>query len=463
MQDDWGLDTGTATVDDQWQTSGFTPSGSGQERFHLALFICALVGGILAALIGRAIYSGIYDPSGSNVVMVGLILAVISGLILLACALCELFRPRLTMNREFNLPRILSGLLVAVAVFAVGCLCEFIYELHGTYTPIFFDDYIFVIDDSESMLKTDPMQLRYSALGELLDSLDDNRRAGLVRFNENARASVDMAELDEAQRGLLSEELNHPSSSGSTNIFGALEVSLDIYRSAARSNRVPVVVLLSDGFHSSAYGRSEFNETVDAFLEEGVVINTVSLGQNADEVLLEQLAQATGGQYFKVKEAGDLAEAFQHASTAVTYRCLFSSRSGVQRWNVLYMILRVLFLALPGVFIGFFILLLLQNRLVNRQLLVSGAAGLLAGVVMEVGTLFFLPLTLTQVVSWILYSIVLVRYNDSVSGIRQGEFEMDLSAGWDNSSISTDTRDISRVKKEGKFGKIDRTDDWRRF
>ena len=462
MQDDWGLDTGTAVVSDQWQTDGFVPSGSGQERFHLALFICALVGGILAALIGRALYNSMYDPSGSNVVMVGLILAVISGLVLLACVLCELFRPRITMNRELNLPRILSGLLVVVVVFAVGCLCEFIYEWHSTYTPIFFDDYIFAIDDSESMLETDPMQLRYSALEELLDSLDNDRRAGLIRFNENARVSVDMAELDEAQRVLLSEELDNPSSTGATNIFGALEVSLDMYRSAAQSNRVPVVVLLSDGFHSSAYGRNEFNETVDAFSEEGVVINTVSLGRNADEVLLENLAQATGGQYFKVEEAGDLAEAFQHASTAMTYRCLFSSRSSIQRWNVLYMILRVLLLALPGIVIGFFILLLLQNRLAYRQLLVSGAAGLLAGVTMEVGTLFFLPLLLTQIVSWTLYSIVLVRYSDSVSGIRQSEFEMDFSEGWGNSSISTDTRDISRVK-EGKFGKIDRTDDWGRF
>ena len=459
MQDDWGLDTGTATVNDQWQTDGFTPSGSGQERFHLALFICALVGGILAAVIGRAIYDSMYDPSGSNVLMVGLILAVISGLVLLACVLCELFRPRLTMNREFSLPRILSGLLVAVVVFAVGCLCEFIYEWRSAYAPSLFDDYIFTIDDSESMLRNDPKQLRYSALGDLLDSLDDDRRAGLVRFNENAKASVDMARLDETQRALLNEELNDPSSSGLTDIFGALEVSLNMYRSSARSNRSPVVVFLTDGFNSAAYGRADVNRIVDAFLKEGVVINTVSLGGNADEALMEDLAQATGGQYIKVEEAGDLAEAFQHASTAVTYRCLFSSRSGVQRWNVLYMILRVLFLALPGIVIGFFILLLLQNRLAYRQLLVSGAAGLLAGVTMEVGTLFFLPLLLTQAVSWILYSIVLVRYSDSVSGIRQSEFETDLSGGWDKSSISTDTRDISRVK-EGKFGKIDRTDDW---
>lgn len=462
MQDDWGLDTGTAAGNDQWRTDGLTASGSGQERFHLALFICALAGGILASLIGRAIYDGMYDPSGSNIVMVGLILAVISGLVLLACVLCELFRPRLTVNRELNLPRILSGLLVAVVVFAVGCLCEFIYEWGSASTRVTFDDYIFAIDDSESMLETDPMQLRYSALGELLDSLDDDQRAGLVRFNENARASVDMAELDEAQRALLSEELDNPNSAGTTNIFGALEVSLDMYRDAARSNRVPVVVLLSDGFHSSPYGRNDFNRAVDAFLKEDVVINTVSLGQNADEVLLEQLAQATGGQYFKVEEAGDLAEGFHRASTAVTYRCLFSPRSGVQRWDVLYMILRVLFLALPGIVIGFFILLLLQHRLAYRQLLVSGVAGLLAGVTMEMGTLFFLPLLLTHAISWILYSIVLVCYSDSVSGIRQSEFEMDLSEGLDSSSLSADTRDVSRVK-EGKFGKIDRTDDWGRF
>lgn len=466
MQNDWGLDSSMAAMGEQLQDDSFKISGPGRERFHFPLFMHALLGGILAALLGRGLYICLYDPSGSNVVMVGLILAVISVLVLLACSLCELRRPRITMNHELNLSRILSGLLVAVVVFAAGCLCEFIYEWNSAYVPVAFDDYVFAIDDSESMLQTDPYELRYSALAELLDTLDENQRVGLVRFNQTVYASLEIGELDEAQRTRLSEELADSHSIGTTDIFNALAASLDMYRSAASPKRFPVVVLLSDGFNSNGYSDAQFNKTVNDFLEEGVAVSTVSLGPNADEVLLENLAQSTGGQYIKVEEASDLAQAFQQVSTTVAYRCLFSSRLGVQRWNVLYMVLRVLFLSLPGLLIGLFIFLLLQSRLASRQLLVSGAAGLLAGLVMEAGTFFFLPLIIIQPLSWILYSIVLLNYYDAASGIRQSKLEMDVpdgwNEGWEDISISTSSNDISR-RRIGSSGRIDRTDDWGSF
>lgn len=466
MQDDWGMDTSATGMSGQWQDDGFTISGPGRERSHLSLFIHALLGGILAALIGRVVYTCMYDPSGSNVIMVGSILAVISALVLLACSLCELRKPRITMNHELSLPRILSGLLVAVVVFAVGCLCEFIYEWNSAYAPIAFDDYVFAIDDSESMLQTDPFELRYSALEGLLDTLDEDQCVGLVRFNETVYSSVEMVELDEAQRTRLSENLATPRSIGGTDIYGALTASLDMYRSAAMPKRVPVVVLLSDGFNSDGHSDARFNKIVKDFLKEGVTISTVSLGPNADEALLEDLAQATGGQYFKVEEADDLAQAFQQVSTTVTYRCLFSPRPGVQRWNVLYMVLRVLFLSLPGILIGLFIFLLLQSRLANRQLLVSSAAGLLAGLVMEAGTFFFLPLMIVQPLSWTLYSVVLLNYYDNASGIRQSRLEMDVpsgqSEGWDDIPLSSGSSDISR-RRSGSSGRIDRTDDWGSF
>lgn len=462
MQDDWEMNA-SVVMDGQWQEGGFMPSGTGRERFHLSLFIYALLGGILAALIGHVLYSCMYDPSGNNVIMVGLILAVISALVLLACSLCELHNPKITMNAELNLSRILSGLLVAAVVFALACLCEFIYERNSAYSPVAFDDYIFAIDDSESMLETDPLELRYSALEKLLDTLDKDKRAGLVRFNENAYVSVEIAEMTEAQRTRLNNDLADTRSIGGTDIFGALSTSLDMYQHFALPKRSSVVVLLSDGFNSDNYTMAQFNKAVGEFLRKGVTINTVSLGPNADEELLENLAQSTGGQYFKVEKADDLAEAFQQVSIAVTYRCLFSPRPGIQRASVLYMILRVLFLSLPGLLIGIFILLLLQNRLANRQVLISSVGGLLAGVAMEIGTFFFLPLALTQTVSWILYSVVLLRFYEKDSNIHQGKFEMGIPGGlggeWGKLPVSSGTGDDPYRKKE-KSRRIDRKDDW---
>lgn len=463
MQDDWGLDTG-GTADGAWRDDGFAISSPGRKRFHLSLFIHALLGSVLGALIGQIIYGCMYNPSGSNAVMVGLILAVISGLILLACSLCELFRPRITMNRELNLSRILFGLLAAAAVFAAGWLCELLYEWNSAYSAVAFNDYVFAIDDSGSMSDTDAQELRYSALEELLDTMDDDNRAGLVRFDQSICVSVELSGLDEAQRTRLSEGLAAPPSKGGTDIYGALTASLDMHRNNAQAGRFPVVVLLSDG-----HSKVPFERTAKEFLEAGVAISTVSLGPNTDEALLQNLAQATGGQYFKVEQAGDLVQAFQQVSTAVTYRCLFGPRPGPQRGSVFYMVLRVLFLSLPGLLIGLFILLLLQNRLAGRQVLVSGAAALLAGLVMEAGTYFLLPLAAVQIISWILYGVVLLQYQDGSGGVCQSRLETDAAgagrnSGWEDIPVepSSGTSDIDRVGT-GSSGRIDRTDDWGRF
>lgn len=428
----------------------------GRRRFYLSLLIYALVASVLGAFIGQSIYGTMYDSSRSNVLMVGLVLGIIAGLILLACAICELHRPRITVNHELNLRRVLCGLLVAVAVFAVGCLCEFLYELNSARTIIEFDDMVFAIDDSGSMSTTDPSDLRYSALADLLSTLDDDKRVGLVHFTaEIYTQPIELDELDGDQRALLNESIASPRSDGNTNIYNALQTSLEMIRSRQQQGRYPVVVLLSDG-----QSPIPFDEVARDYLDAGVAITTVSLGGDTDEATLERLSESTGGQHLTVQQAGDLAAAFQKVSTVQAHRCLFSPRPGAQRGSILYAFLRILFLALPGVLIGLFILWLLDSGSASLQLLVSAMAGLLSGVVMELGTRFFLPLAVVHIVSWALYGVVILSYNEIVNSVRAGKFDViDYgSTGWDD----IPTSELDRQKgPDGESGVIDRKEEWR--
>lgn len=413
MQDDWDLeyDTRGGTT----HLSGVSVS-SGVKKFHLALFLWALAGAAVGAAIGGVIYRGMYNASSSNVLMVGLVLAVSAFCILLACLLCEMLSPRITVTKELNLPRILMGLTGAAVVFGVGCLSEFLYELNSAFFPVTFNDFVFAIDDSGSMASTDAGDLRYDALAQLLDTLEDNKRVGLVRFTDSVyREPVELAPLEEEHRELLAENLAEHHSEGNTNIYQALLAALNICTSDQEKGRRPVVVLLSDGGSPVSV-----DEVSQQFLEAGVAISTVGLSSQADELLLQSLAQSTGGQYFRVEQADDLAVTFQQVSTAVAYRCLFSPRPGSQRGLIPYMILRVLFLLLPGVVIGAALILALGVNGAGEQLFVSVAAGLLAGLVMETGTFFSVPLFLTQTISWLLYGVVLLRYSPNRSGIQQG-------------------------------------------
>lgn len=419
--DEWG--NGTDMEEDySWSTGSSVglerPSAKtyGPRKFNRKLFIHALVGALVGAVIGQLIYGAMYNSAGSNVLMAGLILGVVALCILVACAVCEMRDPRLTVDQEMSLKNLGMMLAGAVLVFAVGCGTEFLYELGSAYTPVEFNDFVFVIDDSGSMSSTDPQNMRYQALAQLLDSMEEDKRAGLLRFNDVVSENpIKMDYLTDAQRGALSDGISQYQSEGGTDIYLALQKALDMAEQNKVSGRAPVVVLLSDGGSSVP-----INRLANQYLSAGVAISTVSLGNGADEGLLQNIAQVTGGQFFRVEDADDLVGAFQQVSKAVTYRCLFSPRPGMQRNSVPYMLLRVVFLLLPALLIAVTLIVSMQGQGMEPQLLVSAVAGLLAGLVMEVGTYHFLPLGVIHILSWVLYGVVLLYYMDLHSDVRQG-------------------------------------------
>lgn len=430
------------------------------KKFHLSLFVHALIGAVIGAAISTAIYGTMYNPSGSNVLMVGIILGVMAACILMACAICEIRRPRLTVDKEMTPQRLAGMLLGAVAIFAIGCGLEFLYELGSAYTPVVFNDFIFAIDDSGSMASTDPQNMRYQALAQLLESMDEDKRAGLIRFTDEIYAEpVPMDYLTDAQKGAITGAIENYRSDGGTNISLALEKALDLAQQSYVAGRAPVVVLLSDGGSPVSV-----SHTAAQFLDAGVAISTVSLGNGADEHLLQQLAQATGGQYFKVDQADDLVEAFQQVSTAVSYRCLFTARPGTQRGNVLYMLLRVVFLMVPGLAISVVLITMMEGTNMDGQVIVSGITGLLAGLLMEVGTYFFWPGGIVRFLSWVLYGIVLLKYLDVKGGVGQSGVQgMDFDDGTGNAFHHVLEQIDQRGASFGKGGnaqKDKRINDW---
>ena len=341
------------------------------------------MGAAVGVVISFLLYHKMYDSTGSNVLLVGLVLGIMAGAVLLGCVISEMVRPCLRVDREVSLPEILLALLAAVAVAVLGGLSEFLYEINGSYTSPAFNDYIFVIDDSGSMGSTDPQMLRYEAMSQLLDSMDQTVRVGLVRFSDTIGDEVGMDYLTLAHRDKLRSSIANAVSAGGTDIQEGLERALELYQLSQSSGRYPVVVLLSDGeshVNTSAVSRK--------YLDAGVAISTVGLSEFVNVRMLENLAQATGGQFFKVSDADGLVEAFKQVQQAVSYRTLFTPRPGTQRGNVLLMILRVLFLTLPGVLIGMALFIILRENGVERQLLTvfiaTAAAALIAALVFAV-------------------------------------------------------------------------------
>jgi hypothetical protein len=102
-----------------------------------------------------------------------------------------------------------------------------------------------------------------------------------------------------------------------------------------RTNAVHVMILLSDGIPNrpcpngwsqwqceqpGTWPRTHINNAVDWAVQNGIVIFTISLGTAADEVLMEDIAEATGGTHSFAESTDDLIPIFQEIAQHIFLR-----------------------------------------------------------------------------------------------------------------------------------------------
>jgi len=145
-----------------------------------------------------------------------------------------------------------------------------------------------------------------SFVGELNSTAGD--RAGAVEFNSDARVVHDLTDdFDELNDSLQNRH------DGGTNIASGIDQANS--QLSAGSNDEQAMILLSDG-ENDAWGHTqdELNEMTRDEAEEAadnnITIYTIGLGDEADQTLLEDVAQETGGQYYAVSNADELDSIF---------------------------------------------------------------------------------------------------------------------------------------------------------
>ncbi|HEU0021775.1 MAG TPA: vWA domain-containing protein [Dehalococcoidia bacterium] len=175
-----------------------------------------------------------------------------------------------------------------------------------------------LIDDSGSLQSTDPTDLRVVAAKLLISLLDDHtsNRAAIVRFSSRADVLAPLTPVgrDEDRRKLL-EQMDRFQSEGATDLRAGLWAVAKVLESSPSDNQA-FVVLLSDGEPMLEKWRLELpsGQEVSDYLEQtveiaedlGVSILPVSLGTEANQELMEDIARVSLGQSFTAGTALDL-------------------------------------------------------------------------------------------------------------------------------------------------------------
>ena len=180
------------------------------------------------------------------------------------------------------------------------------------------NDLRIIVDISGSMKKTDPHNLRRSAVRLLAGLIPDGSRAGIWNFGKQVNMSVKIGAVNNAWRELARKQSKKINSVGLyTNIESAMrKVSFDWKKADPRYERN--IILLTDGHVDVSKddkldkaSRTRILKEILPQLEKARVrIHTIALSDDVDESLLSTLSAYTDGLYKKVDSADDLQKLF---------------------------------------------------------------------------------------------------------------------------------------------------------
>lgn len=271
--------------------------------------------------------------------------------------------------------------------------------------------YIFVIDDSGSMKDIDPEQERYSAIKTVLQDKPEDFSFMIYSFANDATIIRDMASISE---GIPEIRGNNE---GKTAIRTTLGKVLDDFKAKKwDGGSTPKVILLSDGAATDINLFSGINKILKRYASNHISISTVGL-QYADEELMNKIAKKTGGVFVNIADASQLSEAMRSAGMEYTERDLLSIRY-MASLNFLYGILRIVFLAILGVLLGFEVCLSYgSNESSNLIICSSIIKAIIGAFIMEFGTgILGFSDKFTWFVLWVLLALTIAtRISHSIN------------------------------------------------
>lgn len=203
--------------------------------------------------------------------------------------------------------------LLAIGLIVVGLAGPHI-PLEGTHEGV---NIVLAIDTSGSMAATDyppnRLEAAKSAAEQLLSGLEPEDYAGVVTFEAGAMSA---AYLSPEHERVIAKLMAIRLKDGPTALGDGLALAVDM--ADAIPNRKKVVVLLSDGVNNA--GVISPTEAAAFAVEREVRVYTIGLGSTGadgtaqyadlDEAALKEIAEETGGAYFRSVDGATLGEIY---------------------------------------------------------------------------------------------------------------------------------------------------------
>lgn len=164
----------------------------------------------------------------------------------------------------------------------------------------------FVLDISGSM-EGDNMIQSKKAIKESVLKLDENARAGLVFFDDQASVACEMT----SSKYAVSSAVDRAKADGGTNIAAGLDKAADMLIPGEGKK---VVILLSDGYDGESRIRQD---VMDKLRKYQIQVYTIGL-EGCDQNYLSDIANRTGGSFIMADRTDQLTQIYQNIQGYIT-------------------------------------------------------------------------------------------------------------------------------------------------
>ena len=327
-----------------------------EHRFNLVLLIVTLVLSPLVILAALNLAGALLPGSGGirlQPLLIGLsflFIGLLTGLIVLVTSLIgKSYVGDLRTGEKKIFRTLLMFLLCLVILFGAGAGLEFLYEkaLWASNSESNEGTYVFLVDDSGSTEDSDPLNLRYQAINQILGSIKGGQYM-VYSFADETQIVRPMTPIS----GQLPDL--RPVDGTITEMKTALEKVMEDYKNGVWSAVGPTkVILMTDGAATDLEaGEYSALSVLNEYRAENIKVSTVGLGQFVDRATLQYIADTTGGEFVPIEDSTQIVGAMQQAAGMGNLSYNLLTPRPLNHNTVLLGILRVLFLTILGLLIS---------------------------------------------------------------------------------------------------------------
>jgi len=174
-----------------------------------------------------------------------------------------------------------------------------------------------VLDRSGSMSGA-PFRNMLIAAETFVSQLRDGDRVSILAFSDGVFEAVPSVVMDPNTRNLTIAAIHALGNGGGTYLSGGMLAGLFEVFSFFQPWQVNQLVLFSDGQPNRGItSAEELMRIAGRAAEHGVSVTTIGFGQDHDELLMQGIADASGGYYYYVDKPEDMAAIFQREAGSI--------------------------------------------------------------------------------------------------------------------------------------------------